>query len=235
MSSSAVTGPLSQTSVSAEEVADYLSRNPKFFHVFPNLLDSLSIPHPKTGQAVSLLERQVHQLREQKESLQIEVDTMVDIAGENGQLFHKVQAFTRAMVATQSEQAAVDCIYEQMKNEFLVDQIAMLSWDVPSTSLHGLSQLGVSQSWSNAMKSTLSFGKPVCGLVENDWQKGLFQTHEPMQSICLLPLGDESSNRVWGVLALGSKTDRFHPDLGTYFLAMMAELVSARLNHLFKS
>lgn len=233
MNSSAVTGPLSQTAISAEEVADYLNKNPTFFHVFPALLDALSIPHPKTGQAVSLLERQVHQLREQKESLQVEVDTMVDIAGENGQLFHKVQAFTKALVASQSDQQAVDCVYEQMHELFEVDQVAMLSWDVPNKSLHGLSQLGFSQSWSNAMKSALLFGKPSCGLVENEWQKGLFQTNEAMQSICLLPLGDETSERVWGVLALGSKTDRFRPDLGTYFLAMMSELISARLNHLF--
>ena len=71
--------------------------------------------------------------------------------------------------------------------------------------------------------------------MENEWQKGLFQTHEAMQSICLLPLGDEATGRVWGVLALGSKTDRFRPDLGTYFLTMMSELVSARLNHLFSA
>lgn len=233
MSSSAVTGPLSQSTISAEEVAGYLSKNPTFFHVFPNLLDSLSIPHPKSGEAVSLLERQVHRLREQKEALQVEVDTMVDIAGENGQLFQKVQNFTRDLMTTQTEQAAMDCIYQQMQQEFSVDQVAAVSWEVPSTSLHGLSQLGVSQTWSNAMKGTLTLSKPVCGLVENDWQKGLFQTSEPMQSICLLPLGDESSGRVWGVLALGSKTSRFHPGLGTYFLAMMADLVSAKFNHLF--
>lgn len=44
-------------------------------------------------------------------------------------------------------------------------------------------------------------------------------------------MGEEA---VWGVLALGSKTNRFHPDLGTYFLNIMAELIGARLNHLFE-
>lgn len=233
MSSTAATGPLSQTAISAEEVATYLNHNPTFFHVFPNLLDELSIPHPKTGQAVSLLERQVHQLREQRDSLKVEVDTMMDIAGENGQLFHKVQYFTKELVASHTDQSAVDSIYKQMQQDFEVDQVAMFSWDVPSTSLNGISQLGVSQSWSNAMKSSLDFASPVCGFVENDWQKGLFQCEECMKSVCLLPLGDEKSGKVWGVLALGSTTDRFHPDLGTYFLKMMAELVSARLNHLF--
>lgn len=233
MSTSAATGPLSQTSLGAEEVVEYLNKNPKFFHTFPNLLETLSVPHPKTGQAISLIERQIQQLREQKTALQIEVDTIKDIAGENGQLFTKVQAFTKNMVACQTEQQALDCVYEQMQDVFKVDQVAGLSWEVPSTSLNGLSQLGFSQAWAGAMKSTLELGKPVCGLVENDWQKGLFQTQEPMQSVALLPLGDEASGRVWGVLALGSKCDRFSPDLGNYFLTMMADLISARLNHLF--
>lgn len=231
MSNSAVTGPLSKTKISAEEVANYLNQNPKFFHVFPRLLDNLSIPHPKSGQAVSLLERQVFQLREQRDTLKIEVDNLVNVATENGQLFYKVQQFTKALMATQSEQALVTAVYEQMQNLFEVDQVAMVSWDVPKTSLEGITQLGVSQSWSDALKTSLKPHKPVCGLLENEWQNGLFHTTEPMQSVCLLPMGDDA---VWGVLALGSKTNRFHPDLGTYFLNMMAELIGARLNPLFE-
>lgn len=235
MSNSAVTGPLSNSSLSAEEVANYLAKNPTFFHVFPSLLDSLSIPHPKSGQAVSLLERQVFQLREQRDTLKVEVDTLVDIAGENGQLFLKVQRFTKALMAAQTEQETIDAIYDQMLNLFAVDAVSMVSWDVPQKSLRGLSQLGISQTWTGAMKSSLKLHDPVCGLLENEWQKGLFHNADPMHSVCLLPLGDEHSKdlRVWGVLALGSKTDRFHPDLGTYFLKMMSEMISARLNHLF--
>lgn len=231
MSNSAVTGPLSKTSTSAEEVANYLSHNPTFFHVFPSLLDALSIPHPKSGQAVSLLERQVFQLREQRDTLKIEVDNLMDIASANGQLFYKVQQFTKALMATQTEQSMVTAIYDQMHGLFEVDQVAMVSWDVPKISLEGVSQLGVSQSWSEALKTSLKIHSPVCGLLENEWQKGLFNTSEAMQSVCLLPLGDDA---IWGVLALGSKTNRFHSDLDTYFLNMMAELISARLNHLFE-
>jgi len=35
------------------------------------------------------------------------------------------------------------------------------------------------------------------------------------------------------VLPLGSTSERFHSDLGTYFLKIMAEMVTARLQHLF--
>ncbi|MCF6253588.1 MAG: DUF484 family protein [Thiomicrorhabdus sp.] len=221
---------MTKSTLHPEEVVNYLDQNRKFFHACPNLLDELSIPHPKTGKAVSLLERQVFQLREQRDALKVEVDTLFNIAGENGQLFVKVQAFTKALMATQTEQTALDCIYEQMANLFDVEHISMVSWEVPSQCLQGLSQLGVSQTWSETLKGSLEVNQPACGFVENDWQKGLFHTQDPMKSVCLLPLGLE---RVWGVLALGSQTERFNPKLGTYFLTMMSELISAKLNHLF--
>jgi len=212
------------------DVANFLNQNREFFHVFPNLLDELSIPHPETGKAVSLLERQIYQLRQQRDELKVEVDTLIDIAGENGRLLHKVRDFTKALMATRSEQAAVDCIIDEMKQRFDVEEVAMVSWDVPDISLHGLAQLGISQTWVETLKTTLTPHEPACGVLENEWQKGLFHTAEPMKSVCLLPLGEE---RVWGVLALGSTTERFHSELGTYFLKIMAEMMTARLQHLF--
>lgn len=216
--------------IHAEHVANYLAHNPEFFHVFPNLLDKLSIPHPSSGKAVSLLERQVWQLREQKEKLQDEVDSLVDIAGDNGRLLHKVQQLTRFMMAAETEQQAVDALYEQMRDVFKVDYMTLVSWEVPNQGIHGLSQLGVRQDWVKTLRETLQPGKPVCGLIEEKWKTGLFHGESNVHSVCCLPLGWD---RVWGVLALGSPTDRFQPDLGTYFLKVMAELITARLNRLF--
>ncbi|GKT11879.1 MAG: hypothetical protein ISEC1_P0852 [Thiomicrorhabdus sp.] len=221
---------MSKSQLHAEEVVNYLDQNRKFFHACPNLLDELSIPHPKSGKAVSLLERQVFQLREQRDALKVEVDILLNIASENGQLFAKVQEFTKALMATQTEQQAVDCIYEVMSTLFAVDNVALVTWDAPKVCIHGVTQLGVSQTWSDTLKMSLDVGKPVCGLLENEWQKGLFHTKELMQSVCLLPLGTE---KVYGVLALGAKSPRFHSDQGTYFLKMMTELVTAKLSHIF--
>ena len=221
---------MSHKQLHAEDIANYLDKNRTFFHVFPNLLDELSLPHPKSGKAVSLLERQVYQLREQRDGLQVEVDGLMDVAGENSLLFQKVQDFTKALMATQTDQQAVDCIYDYMGGLFEVDYISLVTWDVPKISLRGVSQLGVSQTWSETLKSRMRVNQPACGLLEKEWQNGLFHTQDPMTSVCVLPLGTDD---VWGVLALGSQTERFHPSLGTYFLKMMAELVTAKMNHLF--
>lgn len=219
-----------RSDIHAEHVADYLVHNPEFFHVFPYLLDVLSIPHPATGRAVSLLERQVWQLREQKERLQDEVDSLVSIAGDNGLLMQKVHQLTRQMMTAETEQAAVDALYEQMRDVFKVDYITLVTWEVPRVGIHGMTQLGVRQDWVKTLRETLQPGKPVCGLIEEKWKSGLFHQQDDLDSLCCLPLGWD---RVWGVLALGSPTNRFQPDLGTYFLKIMAELITARLNRLF--
>lgn len=213
-----------------EDVANFLNCNREFFHVFPNLLDELSIPHPETGRAVSLLERQIYQLRKQRDELQVEVDTLINIAGENGQLLNKIKEFTKGLMASRGEQAAVDCILQEMQRRFDVEEVALVTWEMPAISLHGMMQLGISQTWAETLKASLRPQEPACGLLEDHWQKGLFHTDKPMHSVCLLPLGED---RVWGVLALGSTTDRFHPNLGTYFLRIMAEMITARLSHLF--
>lgn len=216
--------------IHAEHVADYLAHNPEFFHVFPNLLDQLSIPHPSSGTAVSLLERQVWQLREQKERLQDEVDSLVSIAGDNGRLLQKVQQLTRQLLTAETEQQAVEAIYSQMREVFKVEFVTLVTWEVPRVGVVGMSQLGVRQDWVKTLRETLQPGKPVCGLIEEKWKSGLFHGESNIHSLCCLPLGWD---RVWGVLALGSPTDRFQPDLGTYFLKVMAELITARLNRLF--
>lgn len=218
--------------ISPEDVASYLAGNPEFFHLFPNLLESLSIPHPDTGKSISLLERQVFMLREQKIHLQDEVDSLVSIAGDNVNLLQKVQLLAKNLLQAENADAAVQTIYEQMQSSFKVDLVNLYSWDVPSQSVAGLNQLGLSQSWVSTFKENLVPGKPVCGLLEADWSAGLFPKTKEVASICCLPLGWD---KVWGVLALGSTTDRFQPDLGTYFLKIIAELISARLNRLFSS
>lgn len=222
---------MSQQKLQAADVANYLADNPEFFHIFPGLLSNLSIPHPDTGKAISLLERQVLQFRSQKEQLQDEVESLVSIAGDNGLILQKTLHLLLALMETQTEQQAVDVIYQQLRDLFKVDFVNLFSWEVPKTSVAGLQQLGVRQDWSQTLQENLKLGKPLCGLLDAKWKTGLFNQNDEVSSICCLPLGRD---RVWGVLAIGSKCERFVPELGTFFLKIMAEQITARLNRLFE-
>ncbi len=220
-----------QDKLTAEQVAAYLRAHPTFFHVFPDLLEHLSVPHPKTGQAISLLERQVMQLRERKARLEAELEGLVAIAGDNGRLFNRMHQLNRAMMAAETEEAAVSALMAGLQGIFGLEQVRLLSFEVPSRPVAGLQQLGISAEWKRLLQTNLEVGQPRCGALEPAWQAGLFEPHPVIASVCVVPLG---FSRVWGALALGSADEsRFTPDLDTYFLRLLGELISARLSHLF--
>lgn len=214
----------------AEDVADYLNQNRQFFHVFPNLLNDLSIPHPTTGETVSLLERQVLQLRQQKSQLEAQVAGLKDIAGDNGRLLQKVYQLGFDLLAATTEAEAVALIQQHLKDAFAIEAMTLVSWEMPNAIVPGLHQLGLSQQWSQSLKSALVPGQAKCGFLESGWQAGLFQTKQTMQTVCIMPLGED---RVWGALALGATNERFHPDLSTDFLNIMGQMITARLQRLF--
>jgi hypothetical protein len=56
----------------AEQVAQYLRDNPDFFVEQSDLLCDLTLPHD-SGRAISLVERQVHLFREQRDTLRHEL------------------------------------------------------------------------------------------------------------------------------------------------------------------
>src|SRR5699024_7522495 len=71
-----------------EQVAEYLSANPDFFLDQDELLRTLTLPHD-SGRAISLVERQVHLFREQRDTLRRELVELVSIARHNDRLFEK--------------------------------------------------------------------------------------------------------------------------------------------------
>ncbi len=218
--------------IQAEDVANYLNQNREFFHVFPNLLDELSIPHPKSGQAISLLERQIFQLRENKNNLLLEVDTLKNIAVENSPKLQNIYKLSFELMSAETEQEAIDVVYNVMTELFSIEHVSFMSWEVPHLAVKGINQLGISQDWSKSLKEVLLPEKPICGSLEKEWQKGLFATDKLMKSVCVIPLG---KGKVWGVLALGSTNERFGLGLDTDFLQVMGNLITARLQRLFYS
>jgi uncharacterized protein YigA (DUF484 family) len=71
-----------------EQVVEYLRNHPDFFVDQDELLRSLTLPHD-SGQAISLVERQVHLFREQRDTLRREMVELVSIARHNDRLFEK--------------------------------------------------------------------------------------------------------------------------------------------------
>ena len=72
-----------------EAVSDYLLTHPDFFIDHPEVLKELQVPH-LSGNAVSLVEKQLILLREQNEQTQKRLHELIEIARQNEELARSV-------------------------------------------------------------------------------------------------------------------------------------------------
>jgi uncharacterized protein YigA (DUF484 family) len=88
-------------SLDDDSVANYLLEHPDFFSKHEDLLVNLRIPH-KSGQAISLLERQVSLLRRRTEDGQQQIKNFVENAKENDALFEKTRTIIFKIINTKT-------------------------------------------------------------------------------------------------------------------------------------
>ena len=83
--------------VSADQVAHYLQKHPDFFINRDSLLEEITLPH-ESGNAISLLERQVKILRERSIESRHTLNTLMETAKYNDQLFSVTRALILALL-----------------------------------------------------------------------------------------------------------------------------------------
>ena len=81
-----------------ERIERYLSLNPDFFERHQPLLARMRLPHMRTGSTVSLVERQVEVLREQKTDADRRLAEFIAVARANDHLAERIHRFTRRML-----------------------------------------------------------------------------------------------------------------------------------------
>jgi len=104
-------------SLDDDSVANYLLEHPDFFSKHEDLLLNLRIPH-KSGQAISLLERQVSLLRRRTEDGQQQIKNFVENAKENDALFEKTRTIILNIINTITLEDLSSLIEEKLTQEF---------------------------------------------------------------------------------------------------------------------
>jgi uncharacterized protein YigA (DUF484 family) len=108
-----------------EAVTRFLEQTPDYFLRHPELLAALAVPHPETGRAVSLVERQVRVLRDRNESMARELKDLLAIARDNDQLGERVQRFALAMIDSASLDEVLDTAQDMLRQEFGLEGVAV--------------------------------------------------------------------------------------------------------------
>ena len=103
--------------LSSEAVAEYLKNHPDFFVGRDNIIEKLTIPH-ESGQAISLIQRQVQVLRESAETYKVRIQDLINNANTNDSLFEKTRLLILALLKADSLESLNHIITTELSRQF---------------------------------------------------------------------------------------------------------------------
>ena len=208
-------------SVRANEVAEYLKKNPKFFEDYADVIAQIFVPHPHGGHAIPIAERQILTLREKNNDLEARFRELVAYGTENDQISEKLHRSTLALFAAPDLETTLAVLYHSLKEDFAVPQVAARLWGkVPEQSY--LPELAATSTEIREYADQL--GQPYCGPAAPFEAREWFEDGDALQSFAFMPL---RTAQTFGLLALGSPDgQRFHAAMGTLYQTRLAELAS---------
>jgi len=212
--------------LTAMEVASYLRRHPEFLNEFPDLALALVLPREQ-GSAASLASYQLEVLRDKNRDLGRRLQELIEIAHENEGLMVRVHTLTLALMRAKTLPETANAVVAALTEDFNTDLVRLVLFradpDLPAAEWLIAEPVG-----TNAFPAFAEFFKraePLCGRLQQDKLDMLFGKHAgEVHSAVLLPIGTV------GMLAVGSHdANRFHPGMGTVFLKLIGEAVSAAI------
>ena len=218
--------------LSEEAVRDYLEANPDFFERNGSLLSSLTVPHG-SGEAVSLVERQVSMLRQKELKMQRQLKDLVDVARANDTLAAKIHELGLQLLGANALAETVNAIETGMRSGFGADQSILVLFADPTmfediNAGRFFRAVPRDSAELKPFETFLEGNGPRCGQVRDSQRSFLFHDDsDEIGSVALVPLGE---NAEIGFLAIGSNdADRFHPGMSIDFLARVGDLVAGAL------
>ena len=216
-------------SITSEQIAAYLQQHTDFFQQHEELLDQLSIPHPQTGDAVSLLERLVDRQRKSQTQMSSQLENLLEAARDSERVVSSLHHLSLELMGCDSLDDVVATCRDIMCSEFDADNVVMRLIGQGNSCGNSLYFIDPDDNALRMMSGLFQKRQPVCGRLRPKQQVFLFgENSESVKSAVLIPLYEA---KAIGVLALGSHSeDRFHPSMGTLFLTQLGELVSRALS-----
>jgi uncharacterized protein YigA (DUF484 family) len=215
-------------SLDEREVAEFLRRNPDFFRRHEAVLEAMNIPHRPGAGAASLLERQVTVLRARNAELTRRLGGLAQTARTNEALLGRLQVLLLRLVSATDLDDLLRRLDAGLRDEFHADfvVIRLFAGERPEAIAPDAPLLA-------PLARELQRREPVCGYLTPEQREALFgpQAGEVASAI-FVPLC-EGRSPCAGLLAVGSvDPKRFHPEMGTVFVAHLGAVVARLLTRL---
>ncbi len=203
-----------------ESVIAYLKDNPGFFLRHAKLLSELNLPH-ESGEATSLIERQVAILRERNMQMRRRMNELMQAAKDNDVLFAKTRTLTLELLHVNNWHELNEVLATYVLADFQADFVCCHLANLPVFLDHLQSHEG-----TLPHERFVSNNQPICVVLRSEELATIFpiQVHSTQGSAVLAPLFWENGE---GCLAIGSRdANRFTTDMDTLFVTYIGDVLS---------
>ncbi len=212
----------------ADDVAAYLREHPEFFLQQDDLLAELSLPH-ESGNAISLLERQVTILRERGIEARQKLNNLLENARNNDQLFDTTRNLVLALLRAKNVTEIADVAVDQLSNHDSIDACEIILVDHPDLQVANSIRTDSLASLKHRYGDVFRLKRTHCGALEQEHIDWLFHNNDSVQSTALCPV--ISNGEILALLALGNHAENyFNVNLDTLFLDFIGHVVGAVLD-----
>jgi uncharacterized protein len=216
--------------ITEADIAQFLVNTPDFFERHAELLATVQLSSGHGSRAVSLQERQAEMLREKIKTLERRIMEMVRNGNDNMMITDKLQRWMRTLLLTNQAIELPNVVVQEIKQHFLVPQVAIKVWAVNGIFSDQEFAMNVSD---DAKSFASSITAPYCGANSGFEAVNWLAQPELAMSVALIPLRVGVAPEAFGMLVLASPDpERFNAGMGTDFLERIAELSSAALSRL---
>jgi uncharacterized protein YigA (DUF484 family) len=204
-------------SLDPKDVEIFLLDNADFFVTREALLSELNFKHD-SGNASSLLERQIQRLREEQNTLIDLLTSFVEEAKVNEDLFIKSKNLTLSILDANNEKDIIQKIEKEFKDNFGVDECSLEFFSNSEiVDLEGKTDL------------SLHKGAVHCGSFSSEKLSILFKEKEVHSAVIAVLVHDKKI----GLLQLGSKDrTKYLGDEDTTFIEYVRDVLETRLSSL---
>lgn len=221
------------------QIVKFLRDHPDFFERHADLLADMILPHSTSGNAISLIERQVAILREQKDTARNKLQTLIQNAQVNERLNERLNNLTLALLDTNSLDEVLDLVAARITKDFDADAVVVRLFNTGHTAMTSRPEvIDWSEPVLGAFEKVIRERRPVCGRLGPGQLESLFSDDAGhIASAALIPLVEsENSKTCYGMLAIGSHSrDRFRADMGTLFLSQLGKILARVIKKFLKS
>lgn len=221
--------PTAMNPITEDDIADFLLNTPDFFSRHAELLSAVLLTSPHGNRAVSLQERQAEMLREKIKTLERRLMEMIRHGNENMLIAERLLGFARAAAGAIRRRAA-RAHRADLRERFLVPQVALKVWDLPLAPADAAWAQGASADVKSLASSLMA---PYVGVNAGFEAAGWLAEPAQAASLALIALREGQQPQAFGLLVLASPdVQRFHEGMATDFLERLGETASAALSRL---